>query len=198
MARYLSALMVVLAGLAASAPAAGERSVRDTVFLVQPNGAVVHGGSGLRFPMEVAGFRRAGSAVFDTSGQYVGVRYVRPLDAAARVELRIAVVHIVGMAPREHYVIAKPMALRGLSEVRVLLEGPSRRLDRARGYRGLFEGRRNGRRVMVGLWAFDRGVWSVRARAEFPARYRAQADSAVGDFVGAIGAANRDVRVREP
>lgn len=61
------------------------------------------------------------------------------------------------MTPKEHYIIAKPMALRDLSDVRPIAEGAYRRAQGVEGYRGLFSTVRGGRPSTVGLWTFERG-----------------------------------------
>lgn len=184
MMRRPSLIALALAGILAGAASAAS-DPRDGVFEAHRDGTtLIHKASGMPFPDDLAGFRRTGEAVFGVGGEYVGVRYVRPLRRGAQVELRIAVVHILNMTPREHYVIWKPMALRGVSNVRQVAEGPYSRPDAgAPGYRGLFQGSVGGRPMAIGLWAFDRGYWDLRVRASFPLGQRREAEQAIGIFV---------------
>lgn len=198
MAQFLLRSLMAITALSFGVPAAAQTSAPDAAFVAARDGTLVHSASGLRFPEAAAGFRRAGNAVFDAKGEYVGVRYVKPLGAGARMELRMAVVHINQMAPKEHYIIMKPRALQGLSGVRTVAEGPYDRAGNTQGYRGIFTAVRNGRRSMVGLWAFERGYWDLRARAEFPTAHRVQAEKAVGDFVSELGDLNRGSQATRP
>ena len=191
MVRVLKAAAVATCIAALAGPSAAQTIARKDAFVASPDGALVHSGSGLRFPKEIAGFRLVGNAVFDLSGEYVGIRYVNALAKDARLEMRVAVVHISQMTPKEHFTIMKPLGLRDLTDVRKIAEGPYERDGAASGYRGLYTAATNGRPTMVGLWAFDRGYWDLRARAEFPTAYRTKAEKAVGEFVGQLNAINK-------
>jgi hypothetical protein len=184
--RLLTITLALAGAVAFATPAFSDP--RDGVFETSRDGTtLVHKASGMRFPKEVAGFRRTGDAVFDSSGAYVGIRYIRSLGREGLLELRIAVVHIVGMSPREHYAIAKPIALRGVANVHTIAEGIYARSDAGSpGYRGLFQGRDGDQSKMIGLWAFDRGYWDLRMRAEAPISSRLQAERAIGNFVAAF------------
>lgn len=180
--------------LAACATGASPPSERESAFITGEDGrTLIHSGSGIRFPQRVAGFVRTDDTVFDNRGEYVGIAYRMPYSSAEEIALRVAVVHIPRMTSREHYVIARPMALRDVHDVRMVAEGDYRRPGGAEGYRGIFEGRKGGRPTMVGFWTFDRGDWDLRARAEFPANRRGEAEEAVGAFVGAL----RGSQIRE-
>lgn len=190
MAHYQRLLVVGAAALSFGAAALAQTKAPDGVFATRPDGAIIHTGSGIVFPESVAGFRRTQSSVFDTSGEYVGLRYTRSFGRGEVMELRMAAVRIPETSPKEHYIITKPMALRDLSGVRVVAEGPYNRASGAQGYGGLFTAAQNGRPLMVGFWAFERGSWDLRARAEFPQRHRAEAEKAVGAFVKELQAYN--------
>ncbi len=183
-------LLATSFAIAGAGPAAGQSKADEVAFTSARDGALVHAASGLRFPREAAGFHRMQTAAWAPRGEYVGVVYSRPAGRS-RIEMKIAVVHIRQMPPKDHYVIAKPLALRGLSNVRTIAEEAYERPGTGQGYRGLHAARRDGRPVMAGLWAFERGEWDLRVRAEFPASRREEADQAVGDFVRAVTALNR-------
>lgn len=182
----LTAFLIANTGLIAS-PGMGHTADLPSGFKDERGGKIVHVESGARFPAEVAGFRRTGVVSFDGQGDYVGVAYDRTLDDGAIVSLRIAIVHIEGMTPKEHFIIAKPMVLRDMDDVTTLSEGeydrPGRGLD---GYIGLYSAMNGGRKVGIGLWTFDRGYWDLRGRVEFPADRQAEAQKAVDAFVDAF------------
>lgn len=181
----LTALLIASAGAAQAAEL-------PSGFTEGRRGQIVHVDSGARFPATLAGFRRTGAVSFDGSGDYVGIAYERPLEDGAVISLRIAIVHIEGMTPKEHFLIAKPLVLRGLDDVTTLSEGeydrPGHGLD---GYLGIFSASNAGRKVGIGLWTFDRGYWDLRGRVEFPAGRQAEAQQAVDAFVDAFVAAGQ-------
>jgi len=184
----LMALLIAGAGVSRAAELPGG-------FVEGPNGRIVHSESGAQFPEEVAGFHRTGFVSFDGQGEYVGVAYNRALDDGAPVSLRIAIVHIEGMTPKEHFLIAKPLVLKGLEDVSTVSEGeyarPGKGID---GYLGIFSGRDAGRDVGIGLWTFDRGYWDLRGRVEFPAGRQAETQKAVDAFVDAFVAVGQPYR----
>lgn len=177
---------VTLAAAVAAAPLAAQ-STADDVFRSGPGGILTHANSGMGFPERIAGFVRTTEVVFDSSGEYVGVAYSRPMGSNQAVELRVAVVRIERMSPRAHYLIAKPIALRGIAGARTRSEGPYTRPGAGpAGYHGLFAGTRDGVPVGVGLWTFDRGRWDVRATGTFPAARENEGARAIGEFVAAF------------
>lgn len=184
----LTAFLIAVAGV-------GQAADLPNGFAKGKSDAIVHVESGAKFPAEVAGFRRVGVIAFGGQQDYVGVAYRGTLDDGAPLSLRIAIVHIEGMTPKEHFLIAKPMALEGLSDVAILSEGeydrPGHGLD---GYLGIFSAQDGERRVGIGLWTFDRGYWDLRGRVEFPADRQAEAQSAVDAFVDAFVAAGQPYR----
>ena len=181
-------------GLALCAPwsAVAQETAAEPVFMSRNDGDLMHEASGLRFPSKVAGFVRGEAAVFAANGDYVGVQYTRPLSEDGALTIRVAVVKIPGLSPREHFTIARPVAVQSLDEVRLVAEGPYRRVKGTDGYRGLFTGRHSGNPWMRGLWTFERGEWDLRVRADFPRIDSIQADEAVAALVTALNAANDD------
>lgn len=159
------------------------------IFTPAPDGTLVHAESGAKFPSSIAGFERVGERVFDGRGEYVGVAYRRGLDGGGDIFLTIAIVHIEQMTPKEHFLIAKPLVLRKLTNVTPISEGqylrPGKGLD---GYLGLFEAEDQGKPVGVALWTFDRGYWDLRGRVEFPRDKRAETQAAIDQFVDAFTA----------
>lgn len=187
----MTALLIATAGVAQAADL-------PNGFVKGQGSAIVHVESGTKFPAEVAGFRRIGAIAFGGQQDYVGIAYRRLLDDGTQLSLRIAIVHIEGMTPQEHFLIAKPMALDGLSDVAVLSEGdydrPGHGLD---GYLGMFSARDGDQPVGIALWTFDRGYWDLRGRVEFPAGKQAETQRAVDAFVDAFVAAGQPYRTPE-
>lgn len=177
----LSLASLLLASLAAPSAMAAD------VFTTAPDGTLTHVESGAQFPHNVAGFERTGEAAFDGNGDYIGVGYRRTLADGSPISLRISIVHIIGMTAKEHFIIAKPMVLKGLTAVQTVTEGPYVRADKGvDGYLGIFKGRDGARKIGIGLWTFDRGYWDVRGRVEFPQGKLKETQSAVDAFVDAF------------
>ncbi|MDX3885225.1 MULTISPECIES: hypothetical protein [Sphingomonadales] len=185
--RKLPLVLAPLLCLAIAAQSAPAQTGEAGAFATE-GAMLVHVESGTRFPDRIAGFERVGQAAFDGSGDYVGVAYKRTLADGTPISLRIAIVHIIGMTAKEHFIIAKPMALNGLADVKVVSEGPYDRPGKGvDGYIGIFRAQQGDKRVGVGLWTVERGYWDVRGRVEFPyaklKEARAAADRFVEEFV---------------
>lgn len=179
-------------GAAAEAP--------QRTFLSADGGkALVHVESGTKLPAKLAGFTRIGERKFDGGGEYVGVAYKRDLPGAGAVVLTIAIVHIQDMTAAQHFIIAKPMVLKGLTDVTTLSEGaydrPGKGMD---GYQGLYNARNEGKPVSVGLWTVQRGYWSLRGRAEFPQDKQAESRAAIDGFVDAFTALDQPYKSGRP
>lgn len=176
---------LLAAALVLSAPALAQP---QDVFSVSPEGALLtHIESGTQFPAEVAGFTRIGERAFDAHGEYVGVAYQKDLGDGATISLRISLVHIEDMTPREHYLIIRPVILRGLTDVKPIAEGIYDRPGYgADGYIGLFDAIDQGQPVGIALWTFDRGKWDLRGRVEFPQGRQEETQEAVDEFVDAF------------
>lgn len=196
--RFHKLASFVLGALLLSPPLSAQVTMREAAFAPGREGALIHSASGIEFPKEVADFRLLGTAAFDLAGEYVGVRYARALPTGGDVELRMAIVHISQMSPKAHYVIMKPLGLRGLSKVRTITEGPYKRSDASNGYRGIFAASKDGRSTMVGLFAFERGYWDFRVRAEFPKASNAEAERAVGELIEEMERVNRGKPIPRP
>jgi|GEM_PF-7108674 hypothetical protein len=162
----------------------------EAAFVSAEDGTLVHLGSGLRFPSQVADFRRSEAAAFAENGDYVGLEYRRVLSIDGELTIRIAVVTLPGLSAREHYVITRPLMLQGLEDSRPVAEGVFRRVAGSEAYRGLFTGEVGGVPWMRGLWTFEHGDWDLRVRADFPRIDQVQADEAVAAFVTALNALN--------
>ncbi|SRR5690606_24399687 len=171
------------ADLFAEAPSA-------TAFVAAEDGTLVHIGSGLRFPADVADFRRSDAAAFAENGAYVGLEYKRPLSVDGELTMRIAVVTLPGLSAREHYVITRPLVLQGLEDSRPVAEGVFQRVAGSEAFRGVFTGTVDGVPWMRGLWTFEHGDWDLRVRADFPRIDQVQADEAVAAFVAALNTLN--------
>lgn len=181
------ASIFLTAALFAGIASAGH--AQDSAFRPATDGSstLVHVESGTKFPLTVAGFERTGEAAFDGRGDYVSVGYRSTLPDGLPVTLRLAVAHVAQMTPREHFIIAKPMVLDGLSDVKTVVERAYQRPDnKADGYIGIYDARDGDRKIGVGLWTFERGYWDLRGRVEFPHGKRKQAQAAVDGFVDAF------------
>jgi len=82
-------------GTAQTASAAAEATA-PAGFRLDPDGTLVHEGSGTRFPHSLAGFTRVAEQGYDPSGQYVSVEYRSPVHGSMIVA-RISLVHIEQM-----------------------------------------------------------------------------------------------------
>lgn len=185
--------ILLAAALGAMLPMAAQA---EEAFTATADGAVlVHRESGVKFPRQIAGFERVGERAFDSQGEYVGVAYRTALADGSPVSLRIAIVHIEDMTPKEHYVIIKPVMLRGLADVKPVSEGAYNRPQKgADGYLGMFEAKDQGTPVGIALWTFDRGDWDLRGRVEFPLGRQAETQAAVDAFIDAFVALEQPYR----
>ncbi|HLV08122.1 MAG TPA: hypothetical protein VKY80_10665 [Croceibacterium sp.] len=182
-------MLKLAAGLMLCVPAALQaQPTPERAFVEGEDGVLVHQASGFRFPQEVAGFVRSDTADLAGSGEYVGVKYSRPLSTDGTLTLRAAVVRIPGLSPEAHYTITKPVVMESLADSRPVAEGPYERIEGSAGYRGVFTGSFEGNPWMRGLWTFERGEWDLRIRADVPRIDLIQADEAMEDFVSALNA----------
>ncbi|HEX7856456.1 MAG TPA: hypothetical protein VF503_22505 [Sphingobium sp.] len=180
--------LATLGGAAMAVPVSAEAPPK-AFSLAKDGHTLIHQESGTKLPETLAGFRRVGEKAFDGSGQYVGVAYADTLPGGGKVSLTLAIVHIKDMTAQQHFIIAKPMVLKGLGDVKTVSEGPYDRPGKgADGYLGLYDAQAGGKPVSVGLWTIDRGYWALRGRAEFPQDKRAEAQAAIDRFVDAFTA----------
>ena len=172
---------------APSAPAAA-MVVPDGFSLDADGSTLVHGGSGFRFPANIAGFTRINEQQFDPSGDYVAIAYQRDLPGGDQVAVRIAVVHNRDMSAADHYVIMKPVAMSYFSAVSVLSEGPVRIAGQpdVEGYRGIFAGVRDGTPWHFSLTTVDYGYWSGRLASAYPETAAGQAENDLEALVAAF------------
>lgn len=190
MARRSPVMLAAALALCLGSRLAAQEPNEDVAFAQSDDGTLVHQRSGLRFPSEAAGFQLGNTAAFAPDGAYVGLEYTRAISADGMLTLRVAVVNLPGLSPREHYAITKPTALHSLEQARPVREGAFRRVRGARAYRGLFTGVRDGIAWMQGLWTFEHGEWDLRVSADFPRIDAIQADEAIAEFVRALNRTN--------
>lgn len=190
-------MLAIALALGAARTPAERRPPEDAVFVAEDGGVLVHRGSGLRFPLEVAGFRRSDAVAFAGNGDYVGLEYVRTVSVDGELTLRIAAVSLPGLSAYEHYVITRPLTLQSLDDARPIAEGPFRSVENSEAYRGVFTGRVNGVPWTRGLWTFEHGEWDLRVRADFPRIDQIEADKAVAEFVTALNTLNGRVWERQ-
>ena len=185
--------ILIAVAVGAMAPMAAQA---EEAFTTTADGAMlVHRESGVKFPGRIAGFERVGERAFDAEGEYVGVAYRATLADGSPVSLRIAIVHIEDLTPKEHYIIIKPVVLRGLMDVKTVSEGDYNRPQKgADGYLGMFEAKDQGAPVGIALWTFDRGDWDLRGRVEFPLGRQAEAQAAVDAFIDSFVALDQPYR----
>ncbi len=177
----------------ASAPAPSVETasveIPDGFILAQDGTTLVHTASGLRFPMEFAGFKRLRERALDPGGEYIAIGYNRPLGSGSdSIVVRIAVVHIEEMSARDHFSIMQQRAISYFSAPSLLSEGPTKiptqpRLD---AYRGTFSGLRDGQPWLFSLTTVDYGYWSGRMTAAYPESRAAEAEKHLAALLAGI------------
>ncbi|OAN53358.1 hypothetical protein [Sphingobium sp. TCM1] len=174
---------------AAQAAPAAARATVPAGFRLDPDGTLVHEGSGTRFPHILAGFTRVAEQGYDPSGQYVSVEYHSPVHGAAIVA-RISLVHIEQMSAKEHYTIMKGQVRGYFDESTPLTEGqvvlPDVPEDSV--WRGRFRGVREGVRFEFSLTTVDLGYWGARVATAYPEADHVEAEQRLDALIGRLRA----------
>ncbi|WP_051767860.1 hypothetical protein [Sphingobium sp. DC-2] len=200
----VSLAAAILLGLSSAAPSLAETAPAappsaDATAIAVPDGfelapdgtTLVHVASGLRFPEEFEGFTRLRERAFDPGCEYIAIGYDRPLGTGDdRIVVRMAVVHIDQMSPRDHYMIMRQATMSHFAAPTIVSEGPAtiptnRRL---KAYRGTFTGYRDGKPWRSSLTTVDYGYWSGRMTAAYPESEAAEAEKYLGVLLAEIRA----------
>jgi hypothetical protein len=146
-----------------------------TGFRITKDDTIVHKASKTRFPLHLAGFTRVLEKPFDLAGHNVVVAYSQTINGQP-VLARIALIQIVGMTPKEHYLGIKSMVgsyVQGLSftNVKPQGEGPFTLpgMKPESGYQGRFKAMQKGHPYELSLSTVRLGKWDVRLTAAYPA-----------------------------
>lgn len=144
-------------------------------FRIAKDDTIVHKASRTQFPLHLAGFTRVLEKPFDLVGHNVVVAY-RQTMGGQPVVARIALIQIVGMTPKEHYLGIKSMVggyFQDLSftNVKPQGEGPFTMpgMKPESGYQGRFRAMQKGHPYELSLSTVRLGKWDVRLTAAYPA-----------------------------
>jgi hypothetical protein len=164
--RWIALAALGLAGAALAAPPAG--------FVSKAPDILVHQASGTEFPREIAGFVRADAHPFDPSGHDIVIAYRQAIDGHP-VAANIAMIHIVEMTPKEHYLGMKGTVgtfFRGLpfTDIEPQGEGPFDPPGMApgSGFQGRFRAMQDGTPYELSLSTVKLGQWDIRLTAAYP------------------------------
>ncbi|AMK22897.1 hypothetical protein [Rhizorhapis sp. SPR117] len=185
----LSALLAFPVSAPARTASAAAEATTPTGFRLDPDGTLVHEGSGTRFPRTLAGFTRVTEQGYDPSGQYVSVEYRAPARDSTIV-VRISLVHIEQMSARDHYEIMKWLARRYFDESTPVSEGPVLLPDMPEDsvWRGRFRGNRQGRPFEFSLTTVDLGYWGARIATAYPEAGHIEAEQRLDAFIHGLRA----------
>lgn len=170
-----------------------ERPPRSPVERREADREWSHAPSGMRFPVEVAGFQRDGMTTYHDSGDDMSVGYHRLDDATAMM----ATVYIYptwryGAQIDQQFEDAKAAVLRHRDGAELLADGPMRIFQRGEfrtGRRAHFLVRDpKGKRPLIvsHLFLFEHGPWFIKYRATFPAEQHEACDEALLEFMAAL------------
>jgi hypothetical protein len=151
-------------------------------FGQRSNNVYVHKASGALFPAEVAGFTRSEEHGLDPKGHDVGITYRTEIDGKP-VVTHVALVHVVGMTPHDHFTAMKSLvgdyfADDGLTRFRLAGDGPYTppKLKPLSGWQGRFSALHGKERYGASLSTVRFGkYWSARMTAAYPTALSPQA-----------------------
>lgn len=181
-------LLPLCLGLAVPGAATAQKREAGAGFTLTKDGTLVHKASKTRFPLQLAGFTRARANAFDNKGHDIAISYSQTI-AGKPVVARIALIHIVGLTPKEHVLSLKPVVgsyfrdlkltgLRPQSEGPVTIKGM--KPDSA--YQARFGGRLGRVPYEVSLTAVNFGYWDSRLTAAYPSAVAPQAQARIVDL----------------
>lgn len=185
----LTILLPICLALAPTTAASAQKREAGAGFTLMKDGTLVHRASKTRFPLQLAGFTRARANAFDAKGHDIAISYSRTI-AGKPVVARIALIHIVGLTPKEHVLSLKPVVgsyFRDLKlrSIRPQSEGP---VDLAGFKPGSAYQARS--RAMLGktpyevsLTAVNFGYWDARLTAAYPHAVASQAQKSILELV---------------
>lgn len=176
--KRISKTLMAFAGISclASTPAAaqcviGKEEMLDPFVYNQGTSTIVHKDSGFIFPAEVAGFQRECAMTKDFTGNNFQIGYVKAIGED-NIDVRITVIHLVGLKARDHYEIIKPDVMAHFSSAAPLSEGeyyvPGR--PELNAYQGIFESEYNGIPWHFSTTTIDYGHWDARLTVTYPVK----------------------------
>ena len=162
-------------GFATAAFAAPPEPTVPEGFALKGTDTLVHRASHTEFPNEIAGFTRLPVRPFDPKGHDIVISYRQTIKGRP-VAANIAMIHIVGMTPKEHYLGMKGIVgtyFRDLpfTDIKPQGEGPFTPpgLAPGSGFQGRFRARQHGTPYELSLSTLKLGKWDVRLTAAYPA-----------------------------
>ncbi len=189
-----SRILMVGAGLLAlsSSPAAAECAasadpMANPFETYSDSSSIVHKDSGFIFPAEVAGFRRECAMTKDFTGNNFQIGYVKDIDED-RVDVKITVIHLVGLKARDHYQIIKPDLMSHFSSTAPISEGEyfvSGRPDLDT-YQGIFDGEYQNIPWHFSITAIDYGHWDARLTVSYPVEIEPVAQEGLMELITAF------------
>jgi hypothetical protein len=183
--RFISIIALPLVLGLALPPAAATAQKREAGpgFTLTKDGTLIHKASKTRFPLQLAGFTRARANAFDRKGHDIAISYSQTI-AGKPVVARIALIHIVGLTPKEHVLSLKPVVgtyFRDLklTRLRPQTEGPITLKDMKPGsaYQARFGALLGRTPYEVSLSAVNFGYWDARLTAAYPTAVARQAQA---------------------
>lgn len=157
-------------------------------FKCKGKDAVVHSASGTAFPKQLAGFTRLYEQSLDLSGQEAAIGYRRETPAGPIV-VRVALLHIEAMTPKEHYLGMKSLVgayfqTIKFTDIKPAGEGPfdPPGMKQGSGYQGRFRATSDGKPFELSLSTVSYGYWSARLTAAYPSEDAAVSRAAVLDL----------------
>jgi len=171
----VTAALFATAVPASIAVAAPDREQVPEGFKYKRGDTLVHEASKTEFPKELAGFTRVYEEPFDLTGHDVVIAYRREIEGKP-VVARIALIHIEGMTPKEHYLGIKSLIgtyFRSIkfTDLKPAGEGPfdPPKMQPGSGYQGRFAALADGVPYELSLSTVSYGYWSARVTAAYPA-----------------------------
>lgn len=168
MRRWIALAALGLASTAFAAPSV------PTGFVLKGADTLVHRVSGTQFPTKLAGFARYGAKPFDLEGKDIVIAYREKIDGQP-VAANIAMIQIVAMTPKEHYLGMKSIVgtyFKDLpfTNIQPQGEGPFNPQGMApgSGFQGRFRAYLYSTPYELSLSTVKLGTWDVRLTAAYP------------------------------
>ncbi len=192
MMRTHKAIVAGLIGLSLSVAAVAAKTVVPDGFHLKRGTTLVHKASGTQFPLHLAGFTRALSSPMDLTGHDIVIGY-RETIGGDPVVARIAMIHLEGMTPKEHFlgmkaVVGTYFQDMPFTDIAIQGEGPfdPPGLRPGSGYQGRFRAMHGEIPYEISLSTVKLGYWDVRVTAAYPASAAAQAQADIAKLVIAL------------
>ena len=183
----LTALVITIgaADLAGAKPPKGFSERKGNIY--------VHKASGARFPAQVAGFTRSEEHGLDPKGHDIGITYRAEIGGKPVVS-HVALVHVVGMTPHDHFTAMRPIVGTyfqddGLSRFRLAGDGPYSppRLKAFSGWQGRFSALHGKEPYGASLSTIRFGkYWSARMTAAYPSALAPEAQARLNELATAL------------